>query len=499
LKATRDLLFGVANSSWSALVGFAVVPLYLKFLGIEAYGLIGFFATTQALLQLLDMGLATTVNREVARFRALGHAQDAAPLLHTLSCIYWSIAAIIAILGYWVAPFVVAHWLNPVALTKESLQQSVTLLILVVACRWPIGLYQGVLMGAQRLSLSSALNMAMTTTSSVGAVLVLSFVSSTLQAFFVWQALVGLGYAVVMRAAAWRAIGGRISTRFDVEQIRRVWRFSAGVSGVTISAIVLMQSDKVLLSKILPLESFGSYTLAGVVASGLYILLTPTFNVIYPRLSALVAQGKEDDIARLYSLGTRLLTAVLFPVAAGAAVLSYEILRLWTGNPVIAQAASPVVSLFLIGTALNGAMHFPYALQLAYGRTRLPLLINAILLVTVVPLILVLATRYGAVGGAASWATLNLVYVIVGTFLTHRVLLRGMGLRWLTRDVIVPFAVSACVIGFFGSMLRTSGLGPGMILIMGAALVAVCSFALLASFTDVRQLFRTMLVKQAMA
>jgi len=490
LKATRDLLFGVANSTWSALIGFAVVPLYLKFLGIEAYGLVGFFATTQALLQLLDMGLAPTINREVARYGALGNARDAAPLLHTLTWVYWSIAASIAVLGYGLAPWVATYWLNPVGLSRDAVQQSIMLLTFVVACRWPIGLYQGVLIGAHRLSTASTLNMVMTTIGSVGAVLVLAFVSPTVQAFFVWQAMVGLAYAVAMRTAAWRAIGGHVRTRFDGEQIRRVWRFSAGMSGVAISAIVLMQLDKVLLSKILPLESFGRYTLAGVVASGLYILLTPTFNVIYPRLSALVAQGKEHEVAELYSLGTRLLTAVLFPIAAAASVFSYEILLLWTGNPAIAQASSPVVSLFLIGTALNGAMHFPYALQLAYGQTHLPLIINGILLVVLVPLITLLATRYGAVGGAASWAALNAVYLVVGTILTHRVLLRGTGRQWFMRDVISPLIVSALVVGSLGTALRATGLSPALILMAGSGLVILCSLGLLSLSADIRRLLR---------
>ena len=58
MKVGRNLLAGLANSSWSALVGFAAVPFYLKYLGMEAYGLIGFFMTVQVMFQLLDMGLA---------------------------------------------------------------------------------------------------------------------------------------------------------------------------------------------------------------------------------------------------------------------------------------------------------------------------------------------------------------------------------------------------------------------------------------------------------
>ncbi len=41
----------------------AFIPLYIKFLGIEAYGIIGFFTTLQAMFTLLDLGLGYTLNR----------------------------------------------------------------------------------------------------------------------------------------------------------------------------------------------------------------------------------------------------------------------------------------------------------------------------------------------------------------------------------------------------------------------------------------------------
>ena len=63
MRLRENLLAGFASAIWSALLGLAVVPFYLEYLGIEAYGLIGFSVTMQALLQLLDMGLASTINR----------------------------------------------------------------------------------------------------------------------------------------------------------------------------------------------------------------------------------------------------------------------------------------------------------------------------------------------------------------------------------------------------------------------------------------------------
>lgn len=473
----RNLLAGLTNSIWSALIGLAVVPFYLKYLGIEAYGLIGFFVTTQAVLSLLDMGMAPTINREVARCSALGNLKEAGKLLHTLAVVYWCMAGVIALMIMALAPLIAGYWLQSKQLSPQTISHAVMMMGLVVACRWPIGLYQGALIGAQRLTVSSGINMVMVTTGSLGAVAVLAFVSPTIEAFFIWQACVGLVHAGAMRLGAWRVIGRLRNIRFDINELKNIWRFSAGMSGVAISAIILMQLDKVLLSKMLSLEDFGRYALAGVVASGLYILLTPTFNVMYPRLSALVVTNETEKLIDLYRSGTRLLLAALFPIATTAAVFAVEILSLWTGNPSLASSTAPVVALFLIGTALNGAMHFPYALQLSYGMTRLPLTINAILIVVMIPTTIFLALQYGAVGGAAAWAVLNGIYLLIGTLLTHRSLLKGVGLKWLLCDVGMPLGLSLLVVGVVGSEVRELGYSYFVKLSIGGGL-AITAFLL---------------------
>jgi O-antigen/teichoic acid export membrane protein len=473
----RNLLAGLANSVWTAIVTLAVVPLYLKYLGIEAYGLIGFFATTQALLQILDLGLAPTINREVARCSATGNLGQAGNLLHSLAVIYWGMAGAIALVIVALAPFIANYWLQSKHLSRETIEHAVMLMGLVIACRWPIGLYQGALMGAQRLTISSGVNIGMVTLGNLGAVVVLAFVSPTIQAFFFWEACIGLVYAITMRWAAWRVIGRLKDVQINVNDLKRVWRFSVGMSGVALSAIILMQLDKVLLSRILSLEDFGRYALAGVVASVLYVLLTPTFNVIYPRMSALVATGDTEKLIELYRSGTRLLLAVLFPIATAAAVFSEDFIYLWTGNLELSSSVAPIISLLLVGTSLNGAMHFPYALQLASGMTRLPLMINTILMIALVPMTIFLALRYGAVGGAAAWALLNALYLFVGTWLTHRSFLKGIGSNWILEDVAIPLGLSLLIVGAGGLAAAGRGNPHYMNLLFGSGLAFLAFLA----------------------
>jgi O-antigen/teichoic acid export membrane protein len=52
------------------LAGVLMMPFYLRRMGAESYGLIGFFTLMNAWFQLLDAGLSLTLARESARFRA---------------------------------------------------------------------------------------------------------------------------------------------------------------------------------------------------------------------------------------------------------------------------------------------------------------------------------------------------------------------------------------------------------------------------------------------
>jgi len=63
----RNLAANLVGNLWMPLLLVAVVPLYVELIGVEAFGLIGFFVTIQILLSQFDLGLSMTLNRELAR------------------------------------------------------------------------------------------------------------------------------------------------------------------------------------------------------------------------------------------------------------------------------------------------------------------------------------------------------------------------------------------------------------------------------------------------
>ena len=147
----------------------------------------------------------------------------------------------------------------------------------------------------------------------------------------------------------------------------------------------------------------------------------------------------------------------------------------WTRSAATATSVAPLVAVLVWGTALNGVMHFPYALQLAFGRTRLPLTINAILIGVSAPITVVLTATHGVIGGAASWVIMNGIYVVLGTWLTHRLLMPRAGGVWFARNVLLPLIVSLVVIAPVAWLAHEAALSALARLTL-AAVAAVAAF-----------------------
>jgi len=80
----HNIAANFAGKAWRGIFGLAFVPIYIKLMGVEVYGLIGIFMSLTALLALLDMGLSATLNRELSRLSvAEDSAQESRNLVRT--------------------------------------------------------------------------------------------------------------------------------------------------------------------------------------------------------------------------------------------------------------------------------------------------------------------------------------------------------------------------------------------------------------------------------
>lgn len=450
-QLNRNLVANFAGRGWSAFMGIAFIPLLIRFMGIESYGLVGVFVTLQAMFLLLDLGLPTTLNRELAQYAARTEkSQDMRDLVRTLEFVYWGLALCIGLTVMLLSPIIARKWISSDSLSTGVVQQAVMLMGVIIALQWPLGFYAGGLLGLQRQILANVLNAVWFTLRFAGGVAVLWLVSPTVLVFFKWQVIASALSTGLMAAALWRSLPtSRERARFQVPIWKTVWRFAAGMSGISATVLLLTQLDKIILSRMLPLEMFGYYTLAWTVANGLTVITGSVFAVVFPVFSRHAAVEDTEALKQIYHRSCQLLSVLILPIAILVALFSPEILLIWTRNPIAVANTHRLVSLLIIGTALNGLMNPPYALQLAHGWTDLAFRTNLVAAFILLPLLVAATASYGAVGAASIWVLLNGAYVLIQIQIMHRRLLGGEKWRWYVEDVGLPLiaALSVTVTG----------------------------------------------------
>ena len=461
----HNIVANIAGRGWITLLSLAVIPIVIHFLGIEAYGLIGFFLSLMAILSLLDLGLGTALNREFAQYSLqTDKAQEMHDLLRTLETIYWLVGITIATTMAILAPVIAAYWIKSQQLTDETVTQALTMMGMAVAFQWPRTLYTGGLMGMQRQVAYNVLASITGTVNSIGGVLILWLVSPTIQAFIAWSIAISMIDTLLTRTLLRRSMpDAPARPAFNARQLKHIWRFAAGMTGISVMSVILTQLDKMILAKVLPLDAFGYYNLASRVAAGLYFLIGPISAAFFPRFSQLALISDRQELVRLFHRACQLMSAVVLPVTIVLALFAADFLMLWTRDTAIVANSSMMLALLVIGTAINGMMNLPVTLQLASGGTRLVFYAHSVSVILVGPFIYFMSIRYGGEGAAWVWIVLNCGYIAFLLPIILRRLLPGQLRSWFVLDVGAPLAAALTVASVWKQLVEAPD-SPGWML-----------------------------------
>jgi len=468
-------LFG---NIWQVLISLLFVPLYVKFMGVESYGLVGIFVALITLTGIMDMGLSGTMNREMARRSAFSQdGQEIRNFVRSLEIIYWSVAIVIGVIIIFVSPFIANHWVKAQNLSTETIEHAFLFMGVSLAVHFPASFYLGGLYGLQKQVLLNAINITIVTMRGLGAVLILWQISPTIEAFFMWQIFISAVYTALPAYFLWRNLPpSENKPAFQMRLVRSIGKFAAGIAAISILNIILTQLDKVILSRILSLELFGYYALAGIIAMSSLRIAWPVYFAVYPRFTQLIALADYGELKILYHKSCQLVSVLTLPFSMVVALFSYELVLLWTQNSLIAEKTHLIVSILICGTALNTLLSPPAALQLGFGWTRLLFYKNLLAVVVLVPLIIYMATSYGAIGAAWVWVILNLASVFFEIPLMHRRLLRGEKKRWFLHDVLIPLVAALSVAGagryFMPEAMSKTETFLYLVIVFGATLAA---------------------------
>lgn len=461
----KNILVNYASQIYVTVIGIVMFPLYIRYMGAEAYGLVGFYAMLQAWFMLLDMGLTPTMARETSRFR--GGATDALSyrcLVRALEGIFLIVALIGGTAMFAASGYIAHDWLQASHLPVAEVQTAVQLMAIIIAMRWMCGLYRGAISGSERLVWLGGYNSMIATIRFIGVLPVLMFIGVTPTIFFSFQ----FGVAVMEFAGllffAYRLLpdipqGQRLP--WDWTPLKSVLNFSLIIAFTSSVWVLVTQTDKLVLSKILPLAEYGYFTLAVLVASGVMVISGPVSGAIMPRMSKLEAEGDHAGLIRVYRQATQLVSVLAGAASITVAFCAEPLLWAWTGDRSLAHQAAPVLILYALGNGILAVAAFPYYLQYAKGDLHLHFIGNTVFVLILIPAIIWAASQYGGVGAGYIWLGMNLISFVVWLPLVHHKFEPGLNVKWYSQDVLV-ILLAAAIAGYCLSLILPQSDNRGM-------------------------------------
>jgi O-antigen/teichoic acid export membrane protein len=445
MSIKKNTVANFAGQFYKAAIGLAMLPVYLTFLGEEAFGMVAFFTLLNAWLVLLSASLAPTLARQVAFARGRGNLGEAPfrEMLRSLELIVLAIALAIMLLGLIGSEWLATHWLTVKTISLADVTYCIALMGVMIGLALGTALYSSGISGLEQQIWLNGFGIGFATLRFGAAYVLLRWVSSDVVHFFEYQlALSLLELAIVARkfyicqpAGARRHDPG---LAFSWPAIRSVLPFTMGVAYTSMLWVFMTQSDKLVLSHVLSLSDFGFFSIVVHLANGVLLIAGPFTRAIIPRMTMLHSQGNHAAMLALYRTTTQFLAVIVFSVGGMLACFSQPIIFALTGNQAAAEWGSPVLTWFAMGNAILVIVGMQYSLQFAHGQVRMHVINTTINAVVQVPILVYFAFNYGAEAVAKAWFAIRLITFFVWPAIVHRKFAPGMHWKWIYADVMLP-------------------------------------------------------------
>ncbi|NOS88677.1 MAG: polysaccharide biosynthesis protein [Methylococcaceae bacterium] len=457
MSLKKNTIANYIGQGYTTLIGIFMLPFYLTYLGGEAYGLVGFFTVMAAWLALLDMGLSPTLARQCAHQRGLvgNDLGKLRQLVRSIEVVFAVLSLGIGIGINLAAPWIASQWLTVKTLPQTDVSYCITLMGIIIGLRWFGSLYRGGIQGMEQMVWLNAANIVIASLRYVLVYGMLRWVTQQATHFFEFQlavslielAVLGIKFYVLMPKAKLQFYG------FSWPTLKAVLPFTGSIAYTSSLWILLTQTDKLILSHLLPLKEYGYFALVAVIANGLLTLTNPVSQAILPRMTLLLSQGNEADMLGLYRKSTQLVATLIFPIAGTLALFAKQVLFAWTGDLGAANWGGPILQWLMLGNGILAISSFQYYLQYAYGKLRLQVINSTINTIAQLPILIFAANHYGALGVAYAWFALRLATFFIFPSIVHNRLAPGLHFRWLFIDLLPRLLLTVLCLTFFSIVI----------------------------------------------
>jgi O-antigen/teichoic acid export membrane protein len=468
----KNIIANFLGRAYQAGAIYLFIPLYVRLLGPEAFGLIAFQSILLTVCSLLDVGLSSAFAREAAQGKK---SSDMAPLFGTIERILLVTSVFVALILAFNAEWIASSWLNTGGkLSVNEVHACIQLMASMLPFQILSSLYSAGMLGYQKQVLANTLT-AFSTTFRSGLVIPVIYFYPNVEAFFAWQLAMTILFTLVSRVAlirlmslSWTSVGG-----FSLDAVRPLMRFTGGMLAISVISSLNTQLDKLIVSKIFSVEDLGRYALASSLAQLPVILSAPVLVAAYPRITELVAQGSLREAERVYEKVSFIVASLSAVAAASLLLFTPDVLAVWLGAAMLTDEILSTTRILALGGLFLALASTPFYLGLANQHNRTSIVLGIFTSAALGPVILFGARSHGLAGAALAWPLLNAAALIVLSSVIHSLFYSGSRKRWwlvftlspllIAIVAILPFKMVSseiqaspafgCVLAGFGSLL----------------------------------------------
>lgn len=324
----------------SIFAGLVLTPIVIHAIGKEAFGIWAVIGSITVFLRVLDFGLAPTLVRYSAYYRARGEQAELARLASCGLLLYVALAGLITLAGLvlaWLLPSFVS--IHGAGLTSSA-RIAAAVTVLALAIELPVGIFSSLLKGAQRFDFVNA-----------GAILSLAVYAVLVIAVLRHDASVGMLAAISLAATVVRVLVPaflvrrelpelRLSTRLvSLDRLRTLTAFSGFASISQIAAKIVFSSDAIVIGVILGAPAAAFYAVASRLFNVAQGIASTGTDLLFPAVSGFEGRGEKERQQLYLVAGLRASTCVVVLVTAPLIVLPGWVLRGWLGHGFAASRA----------------------------------------------------------------------------------------------------------------------------------------------------------------
>lgn len=423
-------------------------------MGIESYGYIGFYISLMSIISILDLGISSVITMEFSkRDSSFDKGYTKRDVLKTFEVIYWLIAALTVLFFFVLSDRISIGWLKSDIMTLKDKSFAIRLMILSIAVRFPMNLYQGAIVGLQKHFLNNLLIIVVLSLRSIGSLCCLLIFQPTIITFFIWQVCVSIVeislYNVISK---FYFLNDEIVPRFKFLILKLRWRYAASVGLNGIVGVVLTQTDKLILSSALTLKHFAYYSVAVTFSGALWMLITPLNSILFPKIVRLYNRRYLGQLKNSLHYYTQLLNGILISSTAVLFFFNDYLLYLWLHDHELVANISVVSKLLLLSIMLNGLSSIPATFANSMEWPGLMLRTNLTQAIILIPFLFFMVTNYGIIGAGVSMIVMQSTYILflVPIFFSRHLITEKK--KWYVEDVLKPLVVAFSLTAIFSEL-----------------------------------------------